>query len=149
LNNWPEEKGKKNGYQYLKNLNILNGHPLTPIFDFTWPDKRFLRVFFPRETGNIYFGTETGVRVNEKVPFIIRRRNHLREMFISVYDFSGDGSSVKDIRLTEILDSNGDKKADAVGIAFKDTTGRETQIGIDMSDDDPKERLTFSLNKRR
>ena len=58
------------------------------------------------------------------MPFILRRRIGLREMFIAIYDYSGDGSAVKDVKILTVHDSTGAIRSDAAGMSF----GQELNI---------------------
>ena len=125
--------GKGNGYQYLKDLRVLKGKPKSPKFDFTVSDGRFLRAIFPNETGEVFSGTGTGTRTTEKVPFILRRRRGLRETFVAVYDFSGDGTAVKNVEIIQIHDSTGAIRTNAAGLEITNAAGEKKLIGVDMS----------------
>lgn len=125
--------GKGNGYQYLKELKVLKGSSKLPAFDFTVSDGRFLRAILPNETGEVFSGMGTGTRTTEKVQFILRRRRSLRETFIAVYDFSGNATAVKNVKIIPIHDSTGAIRTDAAGLAITDAAGDETVIGLDLN----------------
>ena len=125
--------GKTNGYEYLKDLRELKEHPKTPVFDFGLPDGRFLRSFLPGETGEVFFGVGTGTRTTEKVPFVLRRRRGIRATFLAVYDYSGDGTAVRNVDILRVHDRTGAIRTDAVGLEIVDAAGGKTLIGLDLS----------------
>jgi hypothetical protein len=130
---WPKPLGETNGYEYLKDLRRLKGRPKTPVFDFGLPDGRFLRSFFPGETGEVFSGVGTGTRTTEKVPFVLRRRRGIRATFVSVYDYSGDGNAVRNVDILRVHDQTGAIRTDAVGLEIVDAAGGKTLIGLDLS----------------
>ncbi|MCK5843125.1 MAG: heparinase II/III family protein, partial [Victivallales bacterium] len=151
-----EPLGINDGYEYLKDLKAVSGHPEFPSFDFKLKNKRFLRAFLPAETGNIFLGFGTGTRTTEKVPFILRRRKGRRQTFFTVYDFSGNGKAVDKIEILPVHDSTGAVRTDSAGIAVVNAGNEKTLIAVDLSgkhsaskrlvNDTPFERLLFKKN---
>jgi hypothetical protein len=85
------------------------------------------------ETGEVFTGVGTGTRTTEKVPFILRRRRELSEIFFTIYDFSGDGSAVENVEIIQVNDHSGAIHTDAAGIAITDALGQKSLIGMDLS----------------
>lgn len=137
--------GTTNGYQHLKKIQIVKNRSNLTSFDFHYRDKQFIRTFFPGENEKIYFGTGIGVTLNEKVPFILRRRKNPNEIFISLYDLTGNGDAIKNIKLKKIFNLDNSENKNAIGIVFNNSSGDKIKIAIDM--DNNNKQLLFLGNK--
>ena len=113
--------GDKNGYQHLKEI-----HRLQPsenyVFDAVQKDGRFVRIHLLNEKeSHVFTGIGIGAKLSEKVPFILRRREAPATVFVSCYDLSGDGSSIRGIEILPVMDGNGKvlTENEAVGLKLK------------------------------
>ena len=89
-----EEIYNKNGYQYLKELSI--GVTNAPFYcDWKLSSGRHLRTnFYPLRDVTVITGKGIGYELDSKVPFLMVRLTDVKNDFIAIHDFSGDGSIV-------------------------------------------------------
>lgn len=95
--------GTKAGYQHLSDLKEARG---TPQFfaDLSFEDGRLLRIHFIGDTDStVFIGTGIGYRLNQRIPFLLRRRKTEATCFLTLYDLTGTGEFVRTVRTLPVL----------------------------------------------
>ncbi|MFA6292334.1 MAG: heparinase II/III family protein, partial [Victivallales bacterium] len=139
--------GDKNGYQHLKEIQSFQQSG-NYVFDFVQKDGRFIRIHLPNEKeSHIFTGIGIGGQLNEKVPFILRRREIRDTFFVSCYDLSGTGRAISGIKLLPVVDGNRQNLAEneAVGLKIK-LSDSSLLLAFDLKEK-PSPGLSFQNHK--
>ena len=113
--------GLDNGYQHLKSILGFSKEGWIQ-FDVTQPDGQWIGIhLFNEKKTKVYTGTGIGCKLTEKVPFILRRKNANATVFITCYDFSGNGTMVTNIKIGLVKNVSGQvlKSSEAIAITVK------------------------------
>jgi len=86
--------GAANGYQHLR--EVQTGKVAHVVFE--QPSGKKLQIYFADDE-TIFTGSGIGYRLDDRVPFVLRRRRATATTFVTVYDWSGDVQKVE--RLTD------------------------------------------------
>ncbi len=125
---------KGSGYEHLRNLRSASGTP-EATFIFSDEGRQPLRVRLAgddADDGVFIVGEAMGYTINDRVPFLLRRRNARGTVFVTAYDFGGSQAAVESLEVIPAEES-GIKLAPwlALGVRIITTDGTVT-VGVDM-----------------
>jgi hypothetical protein len=124
--------GKGPGYQHLRDVLCLEADGLVSLA-FSQGADRMLRLRLPgADSDLLYQGVGIGYSLKDRVPFLLRRRRAASTVFVTVYDWSGDGLVTSNITLLPVQ-SNGSVLPAwaAVGLEVSGPEGI-WHLGLDM-----------------
>jgi hypothetical protein len=101
-----ETLGKKSGYQHVTDIQTTPGAAQFKVSGQFDKDKKYVIWCDGDATSTIFTGKGIGYSLNERVPMLIRRRTTDASIFITVYDLSGTGTTVKEIKTIPVNISN-------------------------------------------
>jgi hypothetical protein len=124
--------GKSNGYQHLEDVKqVESGAHIE--FELKAKSGKFMRVHCVGDTDTgVLAGKGIGTKLKERVPFILRRRKADSTVFVTVYDMSGDGSSVTRVEILPVKSPDTLKSGEGAGILLQDSGGRKTVVAVDF-----------------
>jgi hypothetical protein len=128
-----EPLGAANGYQHLKELQQTAG-AADAVCWFTQEDKRFYRVHCPDGPDtSCVSGIGIGYRLDDRVPFLLRRRGAASTVFVTVYDLSGHAIVQRVERIPLTLNGKPAPETDGVGLLIRTIRGLR-RVGLDLRD---------------
>lgn len=125
--------GTANGYQHLKELQQGAG-ATAATFTFTLDDGKFYRVHCVGEADSTFVtGMGIGYHLNDRVPFLLRRREAASTVFVTVYDLSGTQTVDRVERVSLTQDGKPVPETDGVGLLIHTKNGVQP-VGLDLRD---------------
>jgi len=124
--------GAENGYQHLTELKQVES---ASAFHADWkqPGNRFYRVNCSGdEESELFIGNGIGYNLQQKVPFLIRRRNANAACFVTVHDLTGDGGWLRTLeRLPVRIGRANAQDWEALGLRLEGQDGTYT-VGVNF-----------------
>ena len=123
--------GNASGYQHLTSIKSVVD-PQNMFFDFALANKSFLRIHMPNEKGATSTGNGIGDSKSEVVPFVLRRRTTPENLFLTLYDYSGNASAIRNVEILEPADNGSSSKIIKLKLQ---SDGRSCQIALNAEDE--------------
>ena len=128
--------GEANGYPHLTRLMAGLCTNATPLFSFTLSPSKTWTLWLPGDEEGTWLCTGLGIgyRLDDAVPFVLRRRETAHTLFLAVLDLSGQ-RAIESVTCKTVRDREGRPVSPlwAVGLEIVGNWGR-WRLGLDLSD---------------